>query len=147
MEKFKVKVQKRVMILALTAISIAAVYLLLVSGLVIATPSIPGFIKGFHMGSFLGVELILVFFTVKYLTAMKNEATLKKLNIEENDERTRMIMEKTGGVGMIVFVIASAIAAIVAGFFNETVFYTLLAATAAASLIRGACKLYFYRKL
>lgn len=147
MEKFKAKIQKRVFILSLTAIFTAAVYLLLVSGLVVDTPSVPGFVKGFNMGAFSGIELILVFFTVKYFVSMKNEDALKKLYIEENDERTKMIMEKTGAVGMLLFIIVSAIGAIVAGFFNQTVFYTLLGTTVLGSLIRGACKLYYHIKL
>jgi hypothetical protein len=147
MEKFKIKVQKRVTILALTTIFTFILYLLLVSGLLMDTPSVPDFIKGFNMGAFCGVELVLVFFTVKFLGSMKNEATLKKLYIEENDERRKMIMEKTGAFGMVLFILISAIATIVAGFFDETVFYTLLGTTMLASLIRGAFKLYYFKKL
>lgn len=147
MEKFRAKIQKRVTVLSLTAIFTAAVYLLLISGLVMDTPSVPGFIRGFNMGAFAGVELILVFFTVRYFVSMKNDDTLKKLYIEENDERTKLILEKTGAVGMLLFIIVSAVGAIVAGFFNETVFYTLLGTTVLSSLIRGACKLYYHIKL
>ena len=48
MEKFKIKVQKRVTILALTTIFTFILYLLLVSGLLMDTPSVPDFIKGFN---------------------------------------------------------------------------------------------------
>jgi hypothetical protein len=147
MDKFKGKIQKRVMMLSMTAMFTAAVYIVLVSGLVMETPSVPEFIKGFNMGAFSGVELILVFFTVKYFVSMKNEATIKKLYIEENDERTKTIFQKTGAVGMTLFIIVLAIGAIVAGFFDQTVFYTLLGTTALGSLIRGACKLYYHKKL
>ncbi len=147
MEKFRAKIQKRVLILSLTAIFTAAVYLLLVSGLIMDTPSVPDFVRGFNMGAFSGVELVLVFFTVKYSVSMKNEAALKKLYIEENDERRKMIFQKTGAVGMTLFIILSAIGAIIAGFFNQTVFFTLIGTTALGSLIRGVCKLYYHNKL
>jgi hypothetical protein len=147
MEKFRAKIQKRVMVLSLTVIFISAVYLLLISGLIMETPSIPDFIKGFNMGAFVGVELILVFFTVKFFFSMKNEDALKKLYIEENDERSKLILEKTGAVGMLLFILLCAIGTIVAGFFNETVFYTLLGVTALGAIIRGACKIYYHTKL
>lgn len=147
MEKFKAKVQKRVLILSMTVLFIGAIYLLLVSGLVMNTPTVPDFIKGFNMGAFVGVELILVFFTVKYFFSMKNEDALKKLYIEENDERSKLILEKTGAFGMLMFIVLCAIGTIVAGFFNETVFYTLLGVTALGAIIRGACKLYYHIKL
>jgi hypothetical protein len=147
MEKFKAKVQKRVLILSMTVLFIGVIYLILISGLVIDTPTVPDFIRGFNMGAFAGVELILVFFIVKYFVAMKKEDNLKKLYIEENDERSKLILEKTGAFGMLVFTILCAIGAIVAGFFDETVFYTLLCVTALSAIIRGACKLYYHMKL
>lgn len=147
MEKFKVKIQKRVLILSLTAIFTAAVFILLLSGLLMDTPSIPEFIKGFNMGVFCGLELILIFFTVKYFMSMKNEEALKKLYIEENDERRKVIMEKTGAVGMLLFTIISAIGTVIAGFFDLTVFYTLLGTTTLSVLIRGACKLYYFNRM
>ncbi len=147
MEKFKVKIQKRVLLLSTTTIFTAAIFSLLLSGLLMDTPTVPEFIKGFNMGAFCGLELILIFFTVKYFVSMKNEESLKKLYIEENDERRKAIMEKTGAVGMLLFTILSAIGTVIAGFFDLTVFYTLMGTTVLSSLIRGACKLYYFKKL
>ena len=106
----------------------------------------PGFYQGFNMGAFAGVNYSGLLF-VKYFVAMKKEDNLKKLYIEENDERSKLILEKTGAFGMLVFTILCAIGAIVAGFFDETVFYTLLCVTALSAIIRGACKIYYHTKL
>lgn len=147
MENYKAKVKKRVTLLSLTDIFIAVIYILLISGAVMDTPSVPDFVKGYNAGAFIGLELVLIFFTVKYFVSMNNETALKKLYIEENDERRKLIMQKTGNVGMVLCTVLLAIATIISGFFNQTVFYTLLGATFLCGLIRLACKLYYHNKL
>ncbi len=146
MEKFRAKIRKRVILLSMTVMFLTAIYLILLTGLM-DLPPISDFIKGFNGGIVAGVEIVLVFFTVKYFVSMKNEVSMKKLYIKENDERTQMIMQKTGEVGMTFFMIISVIATIISGFFNETVFFTLLGATVFSTLIRVACKLYYHTKL
>ncbi|MDF2573055.1 MAG: hypothetical protein K0R55_4659 [Sporomusa sp.] len=145
MEKFKQKVQQRTAIMGLVMVVMAVVFTYL-SGFEGDLPSIPDFIKGFHSGIFTGLELILVFFTAKNLTSMKNETVLKKLYIEETDERTAMIMQKTGAMGMTICMIGLAAATVVSGFYNEVVFFSLLGATIFTALIKGFFKLYYHYK-
>lgn len=147
MEKFRQKIQLKIILISLTVLSIAVAYLVLLSGKIINPPSVPDFIKGFNMGAFAGVQLTLAFFIVKYVVSLRKEASLKKLYIEQNDERRKLILQKTGDVGMTLGSIGFAVATIISGFFSETVFLTLLCATVFISLIRGACKLYYYKKL
>lgn len=109
-------------------------------------PKVPDFIKGFQTGAFCGVELILVFYIARNLASMRNEKALKKLYIEENDERTIMIMQKTGAMGMSICNIALALATVIAGFFNEIAFFSLLGATGLTVLIKGFFKLYYHHK-
>lgn len=146
MEKFRAKVQKRVTMMSMIILATAAAYSLLLSG-IMELPSVPDFIRGFNTGAFAGIELVMVFFTVKYLVSLKNDTLLKKLFIEEHDERTKMIMEKTGNIGMTLITIVFAIATIISGFFSQTIFFTLLAATVLISLVRGACKLFYFFKM
>lgn len=147
MEKFRAKIQKRVLLLSLSALVTGLVFILLQSGLILEAPLVPEFISGFNLGVFLGFEMILVFFTVRYFISLRNESMLKKLYIEENDERRKVIMEKTGAVGMIIFIILSAIGTVIAGFYDLTVFYTLMGTTVVSSLVRGVCKFYYHNKM
>lgn len=73
---------------------------------------------------------------------MGYEKELKKLYIKENDERTIMIMQRTGAIGINMFIIGLGFGTIIAGFFNEIVFFTLLVATLVTSLVKGLFKIY-----
>ena len=146
MEKFKEKIRLRVLWMAIITIclSISYIYLSLNSD---RLPQIPDFIRGFQFGAFFGVILVLVFFLAKYLGSLRNEEALKKLYIEENDERSIMIMQKTGAFGITICIIGLAFATVIAGFFNEIVFFTLLGATVFTAFVKGGFKLYYHRKL
>lgn len=111
-----------------------------------SVPEIPDFTRGFQTGVYLGIELLLVFFIGRNITAMRSERALKKLYISENDERTIMIMQKTGAVGINICIIGLAFAAVIAGFFNQTIFYALLGATIFTALVKGFFKLYYHHK-
>lgn len=56
-----------------------------------------------------------------------NETELKKMYIEENDERTGLILRNASTLGMSVILMGLGVAAIVSGFFSATVFSTLMA--------------------
>ncbi len=141
MEKFKDKIRKRTIVMSLVIITISIIYFVL-SLYKERMPAIPDFIRGFHAGAFIGIELVLVFFVSKYIGSMRKEEALKKLYIEENDERTIMIMQKSGASGMVICMIGFAIGTIVAGFINTTVFFTLLGSLIFISLVRGSIKIY-----
>ena len=92
MEKFKEKILKRTILMALIATLLTISYLVLFYKQN-ALPQIPDFIKGFQTGAFIGVDVILIRLIIKNIRSMKNENSLKKLYIEENDERKLMIMQ------------------------------------------------------
>ncbi|MCM3129583.1 hypothetical protein ACFQ3J_07630 [Paenibacillus provencensis] len=68
------------------------------------------------------------FFLAKYIKASRNEAELKKLYIEENDERNAVILQSASSLSMVMIFVGLGIASMIAGFFNAVIFYTLLAA-------------------
>ncbi len=145
MEKFKEKIRLRVLLMAIVTICISVSYICL-SLNADRLPPIHDFIRGFQFGAFSVVIVILVFFLAKYLGSLKNEEALKKLYIEENDERTIMIMQKTGAYGITICVVGLAFATVIAGFYNEIVFFALLGATVFTALIKGCFKIYYHRK-
>jgi uncharacterized membrane protein len=141
MDKYREKIRKRIIVMAFVLIVLAVIYFMLPL-IITELPSIPDFIRGFHMGSFTAIELVLVFYIVRYIVSLRNEGALKKLYIEENDERTKMIMQKSGAIGMEICMAGLAIGTITAGFLDKTVFFSLLGALAFTALVRGLIKVY-----
>ncbi len=143
MEKFKEKILKRTLFMSLVTILIAITYLVFSLNRD-NLPSVPDFIRGFHTGSFAGVELVAVFFLAKYVGSLRKDELLKKLYIEENDERTKTIMQKSGALGMVICMEGLALATIIAGFIDVKVFFSLLGALIFISLVRGVMKIYYH---
>jgi|LSQX01.2.fsa_nt_gb uncharacterized membrane protein len=143
MEKYRARIKKRLVVMSITILVVVAMYLVfsLYRG---SLPPIPDFIKGFHAGAFVGVAFMLMFLVGKYFMCLRKEESLRKLYIEENDERTKMIMQKSGAIGMVICMIGLAIATIVAGFLDKTVFLSLLGALLFISLVRGFIKIYYH---
>lgn len=145
MEQFKKCLSGRIVLMAITSIIIGGTYTLLFFD-IIKLPDAPGFIRWFSAGIFLVIEVFLAVYIYKYKASINNEQLLKKIYIAENDERTHMILQRTGEAGMTICSIALAFATVVAGFFNITVFYTLLAVTAFVAMVKLVFKIYYRYK-
>ena len=143
MDKFKAKIQKRIFVMAFILIILAVIYFIFPL-YAAELPPIPDFIRGFHFGAFIGIELALVFFIVRFIVSLRTIESLKKLYIEENDERTKMIMQKSGAIGMGICMAGLSIGTITAGFLNETAFFSLLGALIFTALVRGFIKVYYH---
>lgn len=105
-----------------------------------------GTIRSFQVGLFIGFELIFVFYIGKYRKAIKSEALLNRLYIEENDERNKLIQDKIGRTGFNFVMAGVGTATIVSGFINQTVFFTLLAVLLFVALVKGSLKIYYRKK-
>ena len=105
-----------------------------------------GFLTGFLGGALTGIELIFIFLIARYTKALRNEESLKKMYIDETDERKAYIRTKSGGWTMYITSVAVIIAGIVAGYYNMTVFFSLLAVGVFQLLIIGALKLYYFSR-
>jgi hypothetical protein len=142
MEQFKKRLSGRIVIMAIASIIIAGISALLFFD-ILGLPDAPGFIRWFSAGIFLVIEVFLLVYILRYKVSFNNEQLMKKIYIAENDERTRMILQRTGAAGMTICNIVLAFATIVAGFFNTTVFYTLLAVTAFVATVKLVFKIYY----
>ena len=146
MDKYREKLKVRTNILSL----VAAVTLLIYVGLLFyrdRLPELPSFIQGFQTGVVLGIELGVISYLAKYMRALKNEAKLKKLFIEETDERTGLILRNASTLTVTVSLVVLGIAATIAGFFNSLVFFTLLGALFFVLIIFYTMWIYFAKKL
>ncbi len=144
MEKYKKKIQIRTILMSFVMIGLAVFYFVFPIYRK-ALPQIPDFIRGFHTGAFVGVELAMVFFIVRFFVSLRTEESLKKLYIQENDERSKMILQKSGALGMGICMLGMAAGTVVAGFVNTTVFFSLLSALIFISLVRGCIKIYYHK--
>jgi len=141
MENFRKKLKKR---LALAGAYNGMVLLFLVISYSISKRHVvPDMAVGFASGFFVGIQIVMIYYIGKYHAALKNEDKLKTLYIAENDERSKFIESKIGGIGINIILGGTVLGTIVAGFFNETVFFTLLFTLIFTALVKGTLKLYY----
>lgn len=103
------------------------------------------YIVGFDVGICIGIELLMLYHLGEYIKALKDESILKKLYISENDERSKYIAEKIGGKAVDIIILALCICAIIFGYINEIVFFTLLATLIFCILVKKILKVYYSR--
>lgn len=104
------------------------------------------FFEGFHLGAFLFIQAALISTMVRYIQALRNREKLKLLYIAETDERKTLIRSQIGGAGLNVALGGVAFAALLSGFYDETVFYTLLTVLFFIAFVKGILKLYYFKK-
>jgi len=83
-----------------------------------------------------------VFDIIKLSLAINDETKLKILYNKEHDERLKTIRSKAGMPIIAITSVLMIIAAIIAGYFNIVVFYTLVIAVAAQLSVSAMVKLY-----
>lgn len=146
MENYANKIKKRSVYLIIILLATVITYI----GLTIKTDSfskMPSFIQGYNLGVVTGVVLFISFHLFKNYSVLKQKEKFKKQYIEENDERTKTIKQKTGASATYILTLAFALATIVAGFLNEVVFYTLLAVTFSTLFIISILKRYYMKTI
>lgn len=107
---------------------------------------LPDFIAGFHAGFFTSSVAVILVFMFRNLRAWKNPEVLKRRYVQYSDERNRFIRSKSGAPALMVCTFLFAAATVASGFFNETVFLTLLGVTYFTGIYAVLAKLYFRRK-
>lgn len=150
MENFR-KVLKKRLSLMVSFNVVAAAFIGLIGAYgnmtAISNDNIAEMIHGFQVGIFLGLQIVMLLYISKYRNALRDEEKLKRLYIEEHDERTKLIKEKIGGVGFNFTLGAIGTATIVSGFLSEVVFLTLLGVLLFTVFVKGFLKLYYRNKL
>lgn len=147
MDNFRSAIKQRIIwlvilnVLALTFIIVTGLYSNSSNGLHVSE-----FIRGFQAGILMVLQAFLLFITVRYFLAYRNAAKLKALKITENDERAKLIRDKIGGGGFNFTLAAAAVGAVIAGFFNETVFFTLAAVLFFMANVKFSLKIYYNLK-
>lgn len=145
METYRKKMIFRINMLIIIAIITAALYL----GLLFfhgQLPTLPSMFKGMHFGAFIGIELFLIISIVNGLRIIRNETVLKQSYVKENDERTALIIQKTATLSVTIIMIGILIAAITAGFFSSSIFYTLMGTLFFVLIVFYSLWIYYAKK-
>ena len=91
--------------------------------------------------------LVLVIWMIKYRAALKDEAKLRLLYNEENDERMSAIRAKAGIPMVLILSLALVLGGMVIGYWNETVFVVLIGVALFQLLVSLGVKLYYKVKM
>lgn len=100
----------------------------------------------FQLGICTGLVFIGVFMVYRYETILKNTQQLKKLYIQEHDERKKMIKQKMCQSSLIVTILGLFIADSIAVYVNLTVAYTLTLTIIGMLFIILIFKVYYFHK-
>ncbi len=145
MEKYKKKLKTRILFMSL-AIIIAVILLIFNSMKMVATgdkePFSSGFIDGFQSGLLAALVGIFCVFIINYLIVMKDERKLRLWYNRENDERRKQIKLKAGGNVVLVNSVIIIFVGIIAGYFNEVVFFSLIGCALFQLLVSVVIKIY-----
>ncbi len=152
MEKFREKLKLDIFTNILLTLALLAVFLYAIlgnQGLVpFPTPAAgnrhwASTWQGFLSGCSAGIAGILIYFTVRNFRALGNEALLKKLFIQETDERTIKIWATAREAAYRTFLFAGLVAGLIAGFFSISVCVTIIACVFLASVIGLLYAIYY----
>lgn len=141
MEKYKRKLRQRLVLGG--AYCIIVLLLTIVSNVVGLEDHATSFALGFGVG----ILAVVIYYMNKYRLALKSEEKLQELYIEENDERQQHINAKIGGTGLNISILSLALAMLVANYFNQIVFFTLLAATLFLVIVKAILLKYYNAKI
>ncbi len=143
MEKFRKKIEWRLKFYTTICLCSLALYF----GLMHLTKGASDFAQGLTMGVLCGTELVAVYNLVRMFIAVRNEEKLKEMYIQETDERNAAIRKETSQKGSAISMMGTAMAAIVVGFFDETICITLVAVLLFSALVNIIINVYYSRKM
>lgn len=104
------------------------------------------FVLGLQTGIFIGTIAMILLKMKKLWAASRDETALKRLYIEEKDERRQLIEQKANSFSLQAILLLTSLAAVVSGFIDVTVSITLFAVLAMVALVGIIAKLYYSRK-
>lgn len=149
MEKFKSKVKRRIILFSgMTLITaLLGVYSFFVVGSPEKGSMSDGIILGFQFGIIFGIGMLSLLQIIKLGMVIKDDKKLKMLYNQEHDERLKTIRSKAGIPMLMITSELMLIAAIISGYFNIVVFYTLVIAAIIQLSIGVILKLYYLKTM
>jgi len=100
-----------------------------------------------NIGFISGLTSVMVFNIIKIRKALKDEKLLKQMYVQENDERNLYVMMTASKMALTATIIISAMAGVIASYFNKTVCITLYTVTTAIAIIYLCITAYANKKI
>ncbi|MDW7660777.1 MAG: hypothetical protein SCL54_05030 [Bacillota bacterium] len=149
MEKFKQSIKRRIMLLSILVIICLALGIqnFVMTGTTENGSMSDGIVSGFQFGLIFGIGIRAMIEIIMLTKAMKDDKKIKLLYNKENDERMKVIRSKAGMPMVMITSVMMLTAAIVAGYFNIVVFYTLVIAAMVQLTIGATIKLYLMKTM
>lgn len=148
MEKFKETLHRRLYALATYAGGLIVLMSFgLIRPLAGSSEEIRAFMAGVNAGLLAVALAVVIISSVKYIRALKNEDKLKTLYIFEKDERRLYIQSMEGGAAIQLVLMGLTTAMIVAEFFDQTVFFTLLGTVVFTAAVKAVLKIVYTNKM
>ena len=145
MELFKNKLKTRTVLLCAVLLLFVAILLYNQFGASDALKDSLAF--SFQCGFSAAGSIVLVFWLMKYRSALKDETKLRLLYNEEKDERMSAIRAKAGIPMVLILSMALVLGGMIIGYFNETVFVVLIGVALFQLLVSLGVKLYYKVKM
>ena len=145
MEQFKKKLKLRILLFGFLVLFCIVIILINQFGTVISFTESLAF--SFQRGFSASGALVLVFWMMKYRAALKDEAKLRLLYNEENDERMKAIRAKAGVPMVLILSMTLILAGMIISYWSATVFVVLICVALFQLLASLVVKLYYKNKI
>ena len=89
----------------------------------------------------------MLFKSVRFVLALKNEERLRKMYIQSTDERNSAIVKEASNAAIVIAILCFAVGGITASYFNKTVCVTLYLVTVTLGVIQFCTGIYFNKKM
>ncbi len=145
MEKFKGIINRRIKLLSGGVLVIIAIS---VCGFFIDKERLTdGIVQGFQSGILLALGVLSLIQIIKLRMTVKDNKKLKMLYNQEQDERMKVIRCKAGMPMLLIMSVTMLLAAIITGYFNIIVFYTLVITAMVQLLVGTLVKVYYMKTM
>jgi len=149
MEKYKKTIKKRISLFSLLILAAAILIIINITGVVkpdTGDDFTNGMLSEIQSGFLFGIVIVFTTMIIRYQIILKDEKKLKIQYNSENDERKKFIRQKAGIPIILFSSLVIFFAGIVAGYFNKTVFYTLIICAVFQLNLSTFVKLYYLKK-
>lgn len=102
---------------------------------------------GFQCGATLALGMLALLLIIRYKKALGSEEKLQLLFNQENDERMKTIRSKAGMPMLLIISSIMILIAVIIGYFNVVVFYTLIVVAFCQLIAACIVKLIYMRLL
>lgn len=151
MEKYK----KQLILCTVKSTAFVLIFILL--WIIFATPVLSGIlppgtvganeeIQGLRWGIVTGFFTTMIFYTIRNIYLLRHPAKLEKNYISSNDERQKLINEKTGSTTSITVMALLVAGVMISGNYNVVVCKTLLFVILGMIVVYAGCSIYYRHK-